>query len=494
MGLFKKGVNDEFRSRDQFKTEDRNKAIDYGRDNGGKSKTSQANASAQLFRRPTSGLSKQDSRTAQDAENAAQPRFQRWTNGLVKRQSSRSPSPDARKERKVMISSKAVQAGKEYRRVIQHHPSLEEFKKPETTHVTISRESLISLLDVAENAGISQAVSSDATGWEILTKPIAEQGVIIGKSNDNSDYRNTLISMHALQPWKDFPTFKEIHRFTLESPKLRVLFHEIFLTNAITKPWHEDLYGDPGFSPPNEENSVSRNYYPFLANLNGLIRLACVGIETVPEARGLRKDSKWVFVAGGKCASKRRIGGNSGPPIPDLTSSWTNGNHDHLNAVPKQEGQPADVVSCRIVGDIKVASKFRYSLILPSVDRYGETTFSKEGAKVMNQIHDYMDMHHNRYGYIITQKELIMFRRRDTPPGTWGQVDYSPSIPISSTKRGDLNAMMVLWYFHVKYVVKDGGWRLDSCYENCPEELLGESTENKENKGKGGKKGKDRAN
>ena len=57
-----------------------------------------------------------------------------------------------------------------------------------------------------------------------------------------------------------------------------------------------------------------------------------------------------------------------------------------------------------------------------------------EVQKVMNQIHDYMDMHHNRFGYIITEKELVMFRRRDEGGG-WGRIDFSPKpIKIQAPK------------------------------------------------------------
>jgi hypothetical protein len=74
-----------------------------------------------------------------------------------------------------------------------------------------------------------------------------------------------------------------------------------------------------------------------------------------------------------------------------------------------------------------------------------------------------MDMHHNKYGHVITDKELIMFRRRDWPE--WGHIVYSPFTPISG-EQGQLNALMVLWYFHVRYAVmnENGGWQMESCY------------------------------
>jgi hypothetical protein len=175
---------------------------------------------------------------------------------------------------------------------------------------------------------------------------------------------------------------------------------------------------------------------------------------------------------------KRRENGNPDQKAPDLAAYRTDGDVSFLNAKRKQRGHPADQTDCLIVGDFKLAAKFDRSLLFAR-GRSGK--FHDRGQKVMNQIHDYMDMHHNRYGYIISEKELIMFRRRTSPMEVWGHLDYSPSIPVS-TDKGKLNAMMVLWYFHVKYAVLelDGGWRLPSTYHNCPEGLQGTSVIPKE--------------
>lgn len=93
---------------------------------------------------------------------------------------------------------------------------------------------------------------------------------------------------------------------------------------------------------------------------------------------------------------------------------------------------------------------------------------------VMNQIHDYMDMHHCRFGYILTETELIMFRRREEN-GEWGLMDYSQPIPRNAPAENQLNSMMVLWYFHVKYgcMNKEPGHELKSTYPTCPAQLGG---------------------
>jgi len=118
-----------------------------------------------------------------------------------------------------------------------------------------------------------------------------------------------------------------------------------------------------------------------------------------------------------------------------------------------------------------MASKFQHKLLLPT-EKNGEIRYNPEGWKVASQIHDYMDMHNNKYGYIITHNELTVFRRRASPTQEWGQVDFSSPIPLKA-ERGQLNAMMVLWYFHVKYAVmnEDGGWYLPSYYHNYPTTL-----------------------
>ena len=100
-----------------------------------------------------------------------------------------------------------------------------------------------------------------------------------------------------------------------------------------------------------------------------------------------------------------------------------------------------------------------------------------ETKKVLNQIHDYMDMHHNRFGYVLSETELIMFRRREngwnaTP--VWGQLDFSPNIPVQG-KVEERNGVMVLWYFYMKYATlnQDEGLNLPSFYEHCPSHLGG---------------------
>src|ERR1700738_1217637 len=72
----------------------------------------------------------------------------------------------------------------------------------------------------------------------------------------------------------------------------------------------------------------------------------------------------------------------------------------------------------------------------------------------------------DRFGYSISEVEVIMFRRRDEQQ-RWGRVDYSKSIKLSAPA-GELNGLMVLWSFHVKYAVlnQEEGWELPSFFHN----------------------------
>jgi hypothetical protein len=116
--------------------------------------------------------------------------------------------------------------------------------------------------------------------------------------------------------------------------------------------------------------------------------------------------------------------------------------------------------------------KFKHKMLVDILAAKVGKCFT-EGQKVMNQIHDYMDMHSNRFGYIITETEVVMCRRRDEDQ-KWGQMDFSPSLKLSPGV-GEVSALMALWYFHVKYAALklDGGWELPSFYHNCPEKLAG---------------------
>jgi len=118
----------------------------------------------------------------------------------------------------------------------------------------------------------------------------------------------------------------------------------------------------------------------------------------------------------------------------------------------------------RIPGDAKLFRKIRRSWLPPDGSTYLAGQKRREAEKVLSQIHGYMDMHEARYGYIVTDEELIFLRRRE---GKWGQLDISPAIRHDvrpDRESGVLNSLYVMFYFHWKVANDDGpdGWRLES--------------------------------
>jgi hypothetical protein len=93
---------------------------------------------------------------------------------------------------------------------------------------------------------------------------------------------------------------------------------------------------------------------------------------------------------------------------------------------------------------------------------------SNEAQKVINQIHNYMDAHEARYGYIVTDHELIFFRRRgDSVPSGWGHIDISRAIrhDIDATDDeagGTPTSKAILVYFHMVVALDKSQWYLPS--------------------------------
>ena len=384
----------------------------------------------------------------------------------------RSLSPTSNDDR-YLPNSHARSAKEGAKKIIRESPSFRPFhQRNRPDFVTIPFEEY-KALEKRNGRNMEEEMSRFyGTGWDILQAPVPHQIELPGLSSTCSDYDNTYIEVNDLRPWKGFPTFEDIERFIKNNPALNQSICKVKLTSAARKHWYLEELGIDGTIPATDENSITRNHQSFFSELSALLCLACKGPRKDKYARGLRDDGIWINVGGGKCGMKRRERGLPGFKVPDLVSYWTSGKDLHL-AAKKGKPHPALEQDCLIVGDFKPSTKFKHSMLKkpPAGQDY-----PKEAQKVLFQIHDYMDMHHNRFGYVIGNNELIMFRRRDTPPGAWGQLDFSDPIPLN-TEKGKLNGMMVLFYFHVKYVVlgEDGGWNLPSAYEKCPARLLGKS-------------------
>jgi hypothetical protein len=302
------------------------------------------------------------------------------------------------------------------------------------------------------------------TGWELLQQ---EWKAIEVQPTDgkNTDYRNTKIDLNDLRLWDNFPTVDDIRMFSESTPLLWKNFHKSQLpVVAGDQQWYDRWFGGEKAPPARSETRVVEVQGPFFDQLNALIRLAS-------DNGG---NSSCVMIGEGRLAMKRRYGGTPRRKCPDRVACWTYGKYPRVNSQERDETpHVATEVPCLLVGDYKRAGKFDQQILVDAC-KLGEA--KAEPQKVVNQIHDYMDMHNNRFGYIVTEIALVTFRRREEgeTKQRWGQLDFSPSVPIH-TPEGQLNALMVLWYFHVKYAVmnEDEGWELPSFYHNCPLELGG---------------------
>jgi len=302
-----------------------------------------------------------------------------------------------------------------------------------------------------------QEAETFVSGWDRLTMEWHAQASETSRK-DNTNYKNTEVRLENVKPWENFPTVDTICSFS-KQPALCRAFHDIGLRVTGSQHWAEEYF------PPDEvgchsEAKVVANKEAFFQELNSLIRLACD-----PEGRGLH----YVKIDGCEYAKLRRKEGTATRKLPDRVSFWFYGKYPRVNSKDKGLRKDPTMIPCLLVGDYKMSAKFTHAMLVNGCSGVRGND-RNQSQLVMNQIHDYMDMHHNLFGYIITDTELIMFRRRNDlidKDGRWGKVEYSPRIPVQA-KKGQLNALMVLWYFHVKYAVMelDGGWKLPSSFED----------------------------
>ena len=296
------------------------------------------------------------------------------------------------------------------------------------------------------------------TGWALIQHrfPHLESHVHGGR---NTDYQDTSIDLNDLQEWDDtFPTYQDIYNFSKSTSFLWERFHAADVGNPVGHNTFRHRFFDPANPMIFAESDLAAVSNGFFDHLNFLIRLAT---ET-------SNGQNFIMIHGSKAARLRRKGGrNHSQKEPDRTSFWFDGRYPRNSTTDRAHPLPATHIPCLIVGDYKLYGKFRHRMLVERSEGKND-----ELQKVMNQIHDYMDMHHCRFGYILTETELIMFRRRE---GGWGHIDFSKAVRRNATSVNELNALMVLWYFHVKYAFMNAapGYYLESHYNKCPEDLGG---------------------
>lgn len=94
----------------------------------------------------------------------------------------------------------------------------------------------------------------------------------------------------------------------------------------------------------------------------------------------------------------------------------------------------------RAPGDVKTSWKWNTDLAAHPMPSY-----RKEFRQVLSQLNWYMGQHQARYGFILTDRELVVVRRLDAN----GYLELAPSIPFSrggDASQPELTVLLALWY------------------------------------------------
>ncbi|PYI31877.1 hypothetical protein BP00DRAFT_446105 [Aspergillus indologenus CBS 114.80] len=108
----------------------------------------------------------------------------------------------------------------------------------------------------------------------------------------------------------------------------------------------------------------------------------------------------------------------------------------------------------RLPGDVKPSYKWNLNMIDD-----GNEHVQKEFKQVLSQVNYYMKQHHTRYGFVITDQELVAIKRLNRD----GELQVSDS--ISWTDRGTpdqpcMTVLLALWYLGM-LAADERGWRLN---------------------------------
>ncbi|KAL2811076.1 hypothetical protein BDW59DRAFT_155582 [Aspergillus cavernicola] len=106
----------------------------------------------------------------------------------------------------------------------------------------------------------------------------------------------------------------------------------------------------------------------------------------------------------------------------------------------------------RAPGDLKVSWKWQSSM------RYSQAVIEqREYKQVLAQVNFYMRQHNARYGYILTNTELVAIKRLDGN----GRLAVSTAIPWASGDGGRISVLLALWYLGM-LAAEDTNWALNA--------------------------------
>lgn len=110
----------------------------------------------------------------------------------------------------------------------------------------------------------------------------------------------------------------------------------------------------------------------------------------------------------------------------------------------------------RVPGDIKPSWKWASAMRWSPENRV-ETEF----RQVLSQVNFYMKQHHARYGFVLTDRELVVFRRTDRN----GHLELADPIPFtrgSTAAQPQMTVLLALWYLGMLAAQDqgDGSWNM----------------------------------
>ncbi|CRL23858.1 unnamed protein product [Penicillium camemberti] len=118
-----------------------------------------------------------------------------------------------------------------------------------------------------------------------------------------------------------------------------------------------------------------------------------------------------------------------------------------------QLGVPVGTGPNRAPGAIKPSWKWSTAMAThPRID------VRTEYRQPLSQVNWYMKQHHSRYGFLMTERELLVFRRLDDN----GNLELAAPIPFTSggnATQPQLTVLLALWYLGMLAATDQGGDR-----------------------------------
>ena len=297
------------------------------------------------------------------------------------------------------------------------------------------------------------------TWLEMLQKPEFSNVVAYVTEGKNSDYSGLQIDLKDVEVWSDFITLEEIERLWTNDGTLRkvLVTRQLTETDKACVTLQQELLA-PVMTKLHNEQSFELLWVDVQRLLNRILYVCATAKQGTDKPKVI-----WIGNGGQATKISQNAEPDSSRKKPDFASYRRDLSKDNL--LPPS-------INNRIPGDAKLSAKISHDMLPP----YGKAAATKrsktEAKKVLSQIHGYMDRHGARYGYVVTDEELIFVRRRGN---TWGQIDISPPIKHGASpdpNKGTLNSKYVLFYFHWVVANDDkgpNGWRMPSYGEQHSE-------------------------